>query len=92
MLLKLENPKIFVDLISIISELVTEVRLKVNQEGMSLNAIDPATVAMVYFKIPSELFSQFQLKERDSWIKFRKFKSCSQKMQTWKLSYSFKRG
>lgn len=65
MLLKLENPKIFVDLISIISELVTEVRLKVNQEGMSLNAIDPATVAMVYFKIPAELFSQFQLEKNE---------------------------
>ncbi len=61
MLLKLENPKIFSDIISIISELVIEVKLKITSEGMSLTAIDPANVAMVYFKIPSDLFSQFEL-------------------------------
>ena len=59
MLLKLESPKLLSDIISIISELVTEVRLKINKEGMSLTAIDPANVAMVYFKLPSDLFSQF---------------------------------
>ena len=61
MKLKLDNPKLFADLISIISELVTEVKFKVNQEGLSLNAIDPANVAMVHFKMPSSLFSQFEL-------------------------------
>lgn len=61
MLLKLENPKIFSDIIGIISELVTEVRLKVTREGMGLTAIDPANVAMVYFKMPADLFSQFDL-------------------------------
>lgn len=63
MLLKLESPKLLADIVSIISELVTEVRLKVNKEGMSLTAIDPANVAMVYFRIPSDLFSQFQLEK-----------------------------
>jgi len=61
MRLKLENPKLFSDIISIISELVTEVRIKITKEGMSLNAIDPANVAMIYFKIPADLFSEFQL-------------------------------
>ena len=65
MLLKLENPKIFSDIIGIISELVTEVRLKVNKEGLSLTAIDPANVAMVYFKMPSDLFSQFELEREE---------------------------
>ena len=61
MQLKLDNPKILADIISIISELVTEVKIKVTKEGLSLTAIDPANVAMVYFKIPSDLFSQFDL-------------------------------
>jgi proliferating cell nuclear antigen len=61
MLLTLQNPKIFSDIVTIISELVTEVRIKINKEGMSLNAIDPANVAMVYFKIPAGLFTDFNL-------------------------------
>ncbi|MEM4271528.1 MAG: proliferating cell nuclear antigen (pcna) [Candidatus Pacearchaeota archaeon] len=61
MLLKLESPKLLFDIISIISELVTEVKIKVTKDGMSLTAIDPANVAMIYFKIPAELFSQFEI-------------------------------
>ena len=61
MQLKLDNPKLLADMISIISEVVTEVKLKITKEGVSLNAIDPANVAMVYFKIPADLFSQFEL-------------------------------
>ena len=61
MQLKLENTKILTDLVSIISELVTEVRLKVTKEGLNLTAIDPANVAMVYFKMPADLFVQFDL-------------------------------
>lgn len=63
MQLKLENPKILSDIVSIISELVSEVRLKVTREGLSITAIDPANVAMVYFKMPHELFSQFELSQ-----------------------------
>jgi proliferating cell nuclear antigen len=61
MRLKLDNPKILVDVVSIISELVTEVKIKVTKEGLSATAIDPANVAMAYFKIPAELFSEFSL-------------------------------
>jgi len=61
MKLTLSSPRIFSDIVTIISELVTEVRLKVHKEGMSLTAIDPANVAMVYFKIPSSLFEEFDL-------------------------------
>ncbi len=63
MLLKLEDPKLFANIVNIISGLVTEVRLKVNKEGMSLVAIDPASVAMTYFNIPAELFSQFNVEK-----------------------------
>ncbi len=60
MLLKLDDPKLLSEIIGIISELVTEVRLKVNKEGMSMVAIDPANVALVSFFIPSNAFSQFE--------------------------------
>jgi proliferating cell nuclear antigen len=63
MLLKLDDPRFFATLISIISELVTEVRLKITKEGMHLVALDPANVAMVYFSIPAELFSQFEVEK-----------------------------
>ncbi len=63
--LKLDNPRLFTDLITIISELVVEVRLKVTKEGLSVTAIDPANVAMVYFKMPAELFSQFELEREE---------------------------
>ncbi len=66
MRLKLENPKLFSDLISIISELVTEVRLKVNSTGLQLTAIDPANVAMVHFRIPADLFAEFQVEQESS--------------------------
>ena len=65
MLLKLEDPRFFFNLISIISELVTEVRIKVNKEGMNLVAVDPATVAMVHFNIPAELFKQFEVEKEE---------------------------
>jgi len=61
MLLKLDNPRLFSEIISIISELVLEVRIKVNKEGMSILAIDPANVAMVSFKLPNTAFSEFEV-------------------------------
>src|SRR3989344_6083984 len=57
--LELQNPKIFSDIIGVLSEIVTEVKLKLDKQGLYLNAIDPANVAMAYFKIPSDLFSEF---------------------------------
>lgn len=63
MLVKLDNPKIFADAVSIISELVTEVKIKVDKQGMSIVAIDPANVALVAFNIPSTAFSAFEASE-----------------------------
>lgn len=65
MLLKLENPKLFSEIISIISELVLEVRIKVNREGVSILAIDPANVAMVSFKLPNTAFSEFNIEKEE---------------------------
>ena len=60
MLVKLENPAALSKAIELISELVTEVRIRVNEFGMSIIAIDPANVAMVGFKLPKSAFSQFE--------------------------------
>ena len=65
MLLKLDDPRFFGTIINIISDLVTEVRLKITKEGMRLVALDPANVAMVYFHIPAELFSTFELEKEE---------------------------
>jgi len=61
MLVKLENPALLSKAVEIISDLVTEVRIKVNEFGMSITAIDPANVAMVGFKLPKSAFSQFEV-------------------------------
>jgi proliferating cell nuclear antigen len=63
MILKLDEPKILSDIVSIISELVLEVRIRVNKQGMSIIAIDPANVALVSFKLPKEAFSQLEVEE-----------------------------
>ncbi len=63
MRVKLENPTMLSKAIDIISELVTEVRLKVNEFGMSITAIDPANVAMISFKLPRSGFSEFEVGE-----------------------------
>ena len=60
MLVKLEDPTALSKVIEVISELVTEVRIKVNEFGMSITAIDPANVAMVKFRLPKSAFSQFE--------------------------------
>lgn len=63
MIVKLENPSDFSKTIEIISELVTEVKIRFNDYGMSITAMDPANVAMVSFKIPKNAFSEFNLPE-----------------------------
>lgn len=61
MILKMDSPKLLADAISIISELVSEVRIKLLEEGMSIVAVDPANVSLVIFKLPKESFSQYEV-------------------------------
>lgn len=61
MLIKLDNPLFLAKVVDIISELVTEVRIKVNEFGLSVTAMDPANISMVNFKIPKNSFSQFEV-------------------------------
>jgi len=65
MQVKLDNPKVFSDIVSIISELVTEVKIKFFQEEMSIVAIDPANVALVSFKLPKRVFSEFNIESKN---------------------------
>ena len=61
MLVELQNPSLLSKAVDIISDLVTEVRIKVNEFGMSITAMDPANVAMVNFKLPKSAFAKFEL-------------------------------
>jgi len=60
MLLKLANPMLLSKAVELISDLVTEVRLKVGEYGLSITAMDPANVAMVQYKLPRTAFAEFE--------------------------------
>ena len=75
MLIKLDQPKLLSDIINIISELVTEVRLKFDSEGMSMIAVDPANVALVSFKLPPAVFSQYDVEKEVIGISLGNLKS-----------------
>ncbi|MBI2109976.1 proliferating cell nuclear antigen (pcna) [Candidatus Woesearchaeota archaeon] len=61
MKLTLAEPKLLVDSVSIISELVNEVKLKVDKEKILLTAMDPANVAMIDFKLLSSAFTEYKV-------------------------------
>ena len=65
MKLKLDNPKIFSEIVGIISEMVLEVRIKVDNDGLSISAIDPANVAMILFKLPADAFSELEVEKEE---------------------------
>ncbi len=65
MLIKLDTPQVLSRAIEIISELVLEVKIKFNEFGMNITAIDPANVAMVEFKLPKSAFSQFDIRDNE---------------------------
>ena len=74
MLVKLENPNLLSRVIEIISELVTEVRIKVNEFGLSITAMDPANVSLVKFMLSRNSFSQFEVGEEVLGINLDNFK------------------
>lgn len=74
MKVKLDNPIMLSKAVDIISELVSEVRLKVNEFGMSIVAIDPANVAMIGFKLPKSFFSMFEVTDEVLGVNLDDFK------------------
>lgn len=61
MQLTLAEPRLLKESINIISELVNEVTLRVNQDRIEIIAIDPANVAMVDFKLLSSAFIEYNV-------------------------------
>lgn len=61
MKLVLAETKQFIDSISIISELVNEVRFRISKDKIELIAMDPANVAMVSFKLLSSSFIEYEV-------------------------------
>ncbi|MBU2052770.1 MAG: hypothetical protein KJ721_00845 [Nanoarchaeota archaeon] len=74
MLVKLDNSVLLSKSIDVISELVSEVRIKVNEFGMSITARDPANVAMVGFRLPKGAFSQFEVDDEVLGVNLDDFK------------------
>ena len=61
MRLVLAEPKYLTESISIISELVNEVTLKIQKNKIDLIAMDPANVAMISFTLLSSAFSEYKV-------------------------------
>ena len=61
MKLTLEEPKLLVDSMNVISELVNDVRFTVDNDKISLVAMDPANVALIMFNLFSSAFTEYQI-------------------------------
>lgn len=57
----LEKPSVFTEVIGIISELVSEIKLKFNSDGLQIIAIDPTNAALLLFKLPAAAFSHYEV-------------------------------
>lgn len=75
MIARIDNPRLFSDIVGIISELVSEVKIRVTKEGMSIVAIDPANVAMVLFKLPAGAFSQLEVEDESLGVNLESLKA-----------------
>jgi proliferating cell nuclear antigen len=63
MRLTLAEPRTLVDSVNVMSEIVNEVRFKVDKEKIDLVAMDPANVAMLDFKLFSSAFTEYSVDE-----------------------------
>ncbi len=59
--LTLAEPRLLKESMNIISELVTEVTIRVDKDKIEIIAIDPANVAMVDFKLLSSAFMEYSV-------------------------------
>ena len=59
MRLTLAEPRLLRESVNIISDLVTEITLRVDKEKIEVVAIDPANVALVDFKLLSSAFAEY---------------------------------
>ncbi len=63
MKLVLAEPRYFKESVSIISDIVSDVRFTADNDGLQLVAMDPANVAMVNFRLLSSCFTSYELKK-----------------------------
>tara|TARA_Y100000310_G_C20699671_1_gene828546 strand:- start:5006 stop:5755 length:750 start_codon:yes stop_codon:yes gene_type:complete len=63
MKLTLAEPRTLIDSVNVISELVNEVRFKIDSEKIDLVAMDPANVAMVDFKLFNTAFTEYSVEK-----------------------------
>ena len=61
MRLTITEPRFLKDPITIISDLVSDVKLKISRDRIELVAMDPANVAMVIFKLLSNAFVEYDV-------------------------------
>lgn len=61
MRLVLAEPKLLKDSVNIISDLVSEVKIKLDGDKLEVIAMDPANVAMVVFKLLNSAFSEYEV-------------------------------
>ena len=62
----LAEPKLLKDSIGIISDLVSDVKIRFDPDKLEIVAMDPANVAMVIFKLLSSSFVEYDVGEGDS--------------------------
>lgn len=65
MILKLDEPRLLSEPISVISELVADVKVKIDKNGINITAMDPAKVSLAILNIPASAFSQFEVEEEN---------------------------
>src|SRR3989344_3842669 len=61
MKLSLAEPRLLIDSIGIISDIVNDVRFKIDSNAVELVAMDPANVAMVIYKLLSSAFTEYNV-------------------------------
>ncbi|MFH1376369.1 MAG: proliferating cell nuclear antigen (pcna) [Candidatus Woesearchaeota archaeon] len=66
MKLVLAEPRLLKEGINIISELVNDVRIKLDSNKLEIVAMDPANVAMVVFNLLSSAFVEYDVKDEES--------------------------
>lgn len=74
MKLKLEDATLFSKVIDLISELVIEVKIKVNEFGLSIVAIDPANVSMISLRVPKSSFTEFEVDQETLGVNLEQLK------------------
>ncbi|MBU0930296.1 MAG: proliferating cell nuclear antigen (pcna) [Nanoarchaeota archaeon] len=75
MKLVITDSRLLKEPITIISELVTEVKLKFDKDKMQLVAMDPANVAMVIFQLLSSSFSEYKVSDEEIAVNLDNFKN-----------------